>query len=104
MKEANKGAIQMKLASFTYKHTESFGVVTDDGVIDLKKKLNGEYEDLKSFIENNGKEKVNIDANKIDYSLEQIEFLPVIPNPSKIICVGLNYHEHVQEVGREKTE
>ena len=27
--------------------------------------------------------------------------MPVIPNPSKIICVGLNYHEHVKET--EKT-
>jgi len=103
MKEANKGAIQMKLASFTYKNKESFGVVTDDGVIDLKKKLDNQYEDLKTFLENNGTEKVNIETDKIDYSLEQIEFLPVISNPSKIICVGLNYHEHVKEVGREKS-
>jgi|SRR5690625_139089 len=104
MKEANKGAIQMKLASFTYKNKESFGVVTDNGVIDLKKKLNGEYEDLKTFLENNGTEEINIDTDKVDYSLEQIEFFPVISNPSKIICVGLNYHEHVKEVGREKSE
>jgi 2-keto-4-pentenoate hydratase/2-oxohepta-3-ene-1,7-dioic acid hydratase in catechol pathway len=30
--------------------------------------------------------------------------LPVIPNPNKIICVGLNYAEHVRETGREVTE
>jgi len=31
-------------------------------------------------------------------------FLPVIPNPGKIICVGLNYEEHRVETGRDKTE
>jgi 2-keto-4-pentenoate hydratase/2-oxohepta-3-ene-1,7-dioic acid hydratase in catechol pathway len=28
----------------------------------------------------------------------------VIPNPDKIICVGLNYQEHVVETGRDNTE
>lgn len=94
----------MKLSSFTYQSEASFGVVTDKGVIDLKKKLNGEYEDLKSFIEQNGIDDVNIDVDKPDYSLDQIEFLPVISKPDKIICVGLNYHEHLQEVGRKQTK
>ena len=29
---------------------------------------------------------------------------PALPNPGKIICVGLNYHDHVQETGRTVTE
>jgi 2-keto-4-pentenoate hydratase/2-oxohepta-3-ene-1,7-dioic acid hydratase in catechol pathway len=28
------------------------------------------------------------------------EFLPVIPNPSKIFCVGVNYADHQKEMGR----
>ena len=31
----------------------------------------------------------------------EVRLLPVIPNPGKIICVGLNYHSHVEETGRE---
>lgn len=26
---------------------------------------------------------------------------PIVPQPNKIICVGLNYHEHVQEMGHD---
>ena len=37
-----------------------------------------------------------------DFMLEQIAFDPVIPNPDKIVCVGLNYHEHLNETGMEK--
>src|SRR5699024_1811100 len=94
----------MKLASFTYADTNSFGIVTDAGVIDLKKRLNNKYEDLKSFIANGGVDDVEVDLDEVDYAVDQIQFSPVVPNPSKIICVGLNYHEHVQEVGREETE
>lgn len=32
--------------------------------------------------------------------LEQIELAPVVPAPSKIICIGLNYAAHIAEMGR----
>ena len=35
-----------------------------------------------------------------DLSLSDITFLPVIPNPEKIMCIGLNYLEHKKETGR----
>ncbi|WP_042347997.1 fumarylacetoacetate hydrolase family protein [Bacillus massiliigorillae] len=94
----------MKLTSFIYKNTESFGVLVEEGIIDLKKRFGNKYKDLKSFIETYEIEKLNIDVDHIDYSTEEISFLPVIPNPGKIICVGLNYHEHLKEVGREESE
>lgn len=34
--------------------------------------------------------------------LPDVVLLPVIPNPEKIFCVGLNYATHVQETGREQ--
>jgi 2-keto-4-pentenoate hydratase/2-oxohepta-3-ene-1,7-dioic acid hydratase in catechol pathway len=37
-------------------------------------------------------------------SLAGLEFAPVIPNPSRIICVGINYLEHIHEMGREKPD
>jgi 2-keto-4-pentenoate hydratase/2-oxohepta-3-ene-1,7-dioic acid hydratase in catechol pathway len=30
-----------------------------------------------------------------------VEWLPVIPNPDKILCVGLNFLEHIREVGKK---
>ncbi|MBV9574306.1 MAG: fumarylacetoacetate hydrolase family protein, partial [Acidobacteriales bacterium] len=35
--------------------------------------------------------------------IKDVEWLPVIPNPDKILCVGVNYREHIREMGR-KTE
>lgn len=36
--------------------------------------------------------------------LAGLRFAPVIPNPSRIICVGINYLEHIREMGREKPD
>lgn len=35
------------------------------------------------------------------YPAEGADFAPVVPHPSKIICVGHNYTNHIQEMGRE---
>ena len=34
----------------------------------------------------------------------EADFAPVVPRPSKIICVGLNYRSHILETGRELPE
>ncbi|WP_223945261.1 fumarylacetoacetate hydrolase family protein [Arthrobacter sp. StoSoilB20] len=35
---------------------------------------------------------------------EEADFAPVVPTPGKIICVGLNYRDHILEMGRELPE
>jgi len=34
-----------------------------------------------------------------EINIEQIEFLPPLPDPEKIICIGLNYADHSAESG-----
>jgi 2-keto-4-pentenoate hydratase/2-oxohepta-3-ene-1,7-dioic acid hydratase in catechol pathway len=41
------------------------------------------------------------DAGKPDHRLTDIKWLPVIPNPEKILCAGINYRSHAAETGRE---
>jgi acylpyruvate hydrolase len=38
------------------------------------------------------------------YPLEGADFAPLVPQPSKIVCVGLNYKNHIQEMGRDLPE
>ncbi|WP_169945443.1 fumarylacetoacetate hydrolase family protein [Microbispora sp. H11081] len=38
------------------------------------------------------------------YSVEGADFAPVVPRPSKVVCVGLNYKNHIQEMGRDLPE
>ncbi|MFC9915853.1 fumarylacetoacetate hydrolase family protein [Streptomyces sp. NPDC127197] len=38
------------------------------------------------------------------YSAAGADFAPVVPAPSKVVCVGLNYRNHIQEMGRDLPE
>ncbi len=39
-----------------------------------------------------------------EFARDGVKLLPVVPNPEKILCVGLNYATHVAETGREQKE
>ena len=90
----------MKLASFRNAGTSSWGVVGDGVMHDVGAVLR-QLPDLRSAIARQALDdarRAAPDAPQIP--LDAIEWLPVIPNPDKIICIGLNYEMHRQETGR----
>jgi 2-keto-4-pentenoate hydratase/2-oxohepta-3-ene-1,7-dioic acid hydratase in catechol pathway len=90
----------MKLLSFLRDGKESWGAVTGDSVIDLGKAMGGRYPQLQDFIaspEFLQRDKI-VAGLPADVALSQIQFLPVIPRPEKIICLVRNYLDHHQEV------
>ena len=91
----------MKFVSFLLKGQAKFGISDGKNLTDLTGKIK-DANTLKELISNKGIQEAKEYAKKNpgDISLDQIEYLPVIPNPGKIICVGLNYSEHVKETGR----
>lgn len=92
----------MNFISFLKNNEERFGIVFNNKVTDLTGQINN-IKSLKELIQFNCLEEGRSYAknNPGDIDINSIKLLPVIPNPSKIICVGLNYHEHVKET--EKT-
>ncbi len=77
----------------------SYGLLTQDKVLDLGS--SGKASSLKDALANGAL------ANAVGgtaYALADIVLLPVIPDPAKIICVGLNYATHVAETGRDQKE
>jgi 2-keto-4-pentenoate hydratase/2-oxohepta-3-ene-1,7-dioic acid hydratase in catechol pathway len=95
----------MKLLSFRHGGKETYGVISGNGVVDLGKRLGATYPDLKTLIAKGGIEEAKkLASSAADAPLSAIEYLPVIPNPGKIICVGLNYKAHREETGRAPTD
>jgi len=88
----------MNFISFLNNNEERFGIVFNNKVTDLTGQINN-IKSLKELIQFNCLEEGRSYAknNPGDIDINSIKLLPVIPNPSKIICVGLNYHEHVKE-------
>ena len=92
----------MNFISFLNNNEERFGIVFNNKVTDLTGQINN-IKSLKELIKFNCLEEGRTYAknNPGEIDINSLKLLPVIPNPSKIICVGLNYHEHVKET--EKT-
>lgn len=86
----------MKLLSFVNPTSgeKTWGSIDGEQVFDLGKRLSAYFPDLKSAIAGNAlTELPSIIPPQADFHASEIRFLPVIENPSKIFCVGMNYME-----------
>lgn len=91
----------MKLASFQIADRTSWGVVTADSVIDVGCVLGERLPDIRSALESRAHDEIARSLPEAPrHRPETVGWLPVVPNPGKIICVGLNYEEHRRETGR----
>lgn len=86
----------MKLVSFRHGGREGFGVVEGEGVIDLTAAFFFEtrYANLREVFAAGAVDELGkaAEGSEPDLGLTDISFLPPIPRPSKIICVGQNYY------------
>ncbi len=101
----------MKLISFSHANRESWGTyASDGGVIDLGAEFINSLPTLKDYIGSDTKNKNRVNdylrtgfggggGKTSDFPYKDIQLLPPITNPHKIICVGLNYKKHAEETG-----
>ena len=97
----------MKLVSFVANDGRpSYGAIKDGGVLDLARRFGERAPTLRTLLASGAlADAAGILADVTpDLSLEGLTFAPVIPDPDKIICVGLNYRDHVSETGKTATE
>ena len=89
----------MKFASFEIDGSQSYGVVDGDGVIDLKKRMDGYAHGLIGILRKDGLAQAAkaADGADPDYGLDDVQLLSPIPNPEKIICIGVNYGDRNAE-------
>src|SRR5262245_38158318 len=93
----------MKLASYLANGKACFGAVVGDGLVSLSERLSGRYAGLREALAGNGLAELRktADGAKPDLKLDAVKWLPVVPNPEKILCAGINYRSHAAETGRE---
>jgi len=98
----------MRLASYVTPTRASYGIVEGNRVYDLGARLGAACPDLRSALEAHGDQLAAL-AQRVrgadaDYRVDDLVFLPVVPNPEKIVCVGLNYHAHRAEGNHKETK
>ena len=91
----------MKLISFVTYGVSSYGVLEGTEVVDLGAVLRGRFPSLKALL---GEDVAGVlhatEAPRL--ALAEVELLPPVPDPGKILCIGKNYEEHRVETGGER--
>ncbi len=94
----------MKLASFRIADRDSYGAVMEDGVAEASQAFRRRFADLRAVLEAGATPELagNVEENRLP--ADELEFLPPVTRPDKILCVGVNYRPHIAEMGREVPE
>ena len=80
----------MRFLTFERSGQVSWGVITEEGIIDLGFRVGG---DLHSILKDGRVQEMQVLAKDMaaDFSSDDVRFLPPIIAPEKIACVGVNY-------------
>ena len=86
----------MKFLSFKHDGQDLFGGINESGdqaaIVNLSKR-SSDLSDLRDVIRNDRLNELTelVRSSDADLSFDDIELAPTIPNPEKIICIGVNY-------------
>ena len=95
----------MRVISFEHRGNPSYGIMTEAGVIDAGARMAGEFPDLRAVLRAEALGRLrDLADTDADIDEKDISYLPVVPNASKILCVGINYLSHIKETGRDVPE
>ena len=94
----------MRLMSFRKDGRETFGIATDQGVIDAGRRLQGARTMRAALLAESVPALRGLASEKPDFQLDEVEFLPPVADACKLLCIGINYVPHMKEMGRERPE
>lgn len=90
----------MKLVSYSLGKQQGFGVVVGAGIVSAQGRLRASS--LQEALANGlDQELAELERLRPDVGLEEVQLLPPVLQPQKILCAGINYHAHLKEVGAE---
>ena len=88
-----------RLATFSADGSTRYGAVVDGGIVDLSVRHAKDYPTLREVIAASALTRLVEEAagHAPDFALGAITWLPPIPSPEKIICIGVNYPDRNEE-------
>lgn len=88
-----------RLASFTHNGCAAYGLVTDNGVVDLSGRFVDRWRSLRQAIAENGLNALvdAASAASADFALADVAFAIPVPDAEKMLCVGVNYPDRNAE-------
>ena len=92
----------MRLGTVMLEGRETWGAWLDHGFVDLGRRL-PQYPSLLAALSAIGTHGLTDHLSGPAVDPDDLRYLPVIPDPAQIFCVGVNYDEHRRETGRQET-
>ncbi|WP_422367363.1 fumarylacetoacetate hydrolase family protein [Pelagibius sp.] len=94
----------MRLASYRYNGRDSFGVVTERGIVDVQQEKDKQFSTLQTALRASALDALREELQGMQPTLtiDEVELAPVVPDAKKVFCVGLNYLSHIIET-KQKT-
>ena len=91
--------IPSRIATFAINGSPRYGAVTDRGIVDLSARWARDFPTLREVIAAGALARLAEDAARLasDHPLDAVTWLPPIPAPEKIICIGVNYPDRNAE-------
>jgi len=89
----------MRFVSFRSGDRESFGAVKDDGLVDVGKLLGPGLASLGAVLRAGALPRALElgAAREASVALDEIAYLPTVPDAEKIVCIGINYGNRNEE-------
>ena len=98
----------MRFTTFHLNGQDRLGLIDGDQVIDLNQaqpQVNADLRlALKSGVDLTAAAKAALASSAARLPMASLQLAPIMPEPGKIICLGLNYFDHAKEGGRDKPE
>ena len=100
----------MKFVTFHQGKETRLGLLDGDAVIDLHRVLPQVPADLRAALRagvdlaDAAKKALELATPAQRVPLASLTLAPLVPEPGKTICLGLNYYDHAKESGREKPD
>ena len=91
----------MKYASFRIDGRDTYGAYSADVVREADRGFRARCPDLRSAIAAGALGEMEAALTGAELPVDSVQFLPLIPHPDKVLCVGVNYRPHIEEMGRE---
>ncbi len=89
----------MKIATYKHNGRDSYGVVIDNGIVDLSARIGDKYPGLLELLRAEALDEAAKAAEGAspDVSLDDVTLLRPVPFPEKIFCIGVNYGNRNEE-------
>lgn len=90
----------MQIISFEKDGVPGYGVASGDYVHAVSAAFRRQFADVRAVLAADAVSALTDNLSDNTVSVSDLTFVPVIPNPDKILCVGVNYRPHIEEMGR----